>query len=104
MATYAELRDVFSDATYRNKIQAAIVDAAQGVLLEADGTANHANRLKYAFHVLANAQSEAEKLAAAILLKNKSFTVSQITGASDAAALTEINAFYNEFADHFVSP
>lgn len=101
MASYAELRDLFKDSTYRNKIEAAVVDQANIVLLEADGTTDHAARVKLAFLVLESPQTWAERFALAILMKNKAFTTGQITGATDASALTEVQAFWNEFADRY---
>lgn len=98
MATYAELRAIFSDATYRNKIETAIVDQATVVLQEADGTANHASRLSLAFKVIEDTQTFAERFAKAILLKNKAFTTGQITGATDASALAEVASLWDEFA------
>ena len=101
MATYAELRGIFHDDVYRKKIQAALVDQATAVLQEDDGTANHAARLNFAFKVLEDPETPAAAMARAILLKNKAATLAQIVGATDAAALTEVGVFYNEFASFY---
>ena len=101
MATYAELRGVFGDDNYQKKIEAAAVDQAVVVLLENDGTANHAARIAYAFKVLEDPILQGGRIARAVLLKNKAATVGQITGATDAAALTEVAAIWDEFAAHY---
>lgn len=89
------------DATYRNKIEAALVDQANVVLREDTGTANHAQRAKLAFLVLEQRERFAVMFAQAILLKNKAATVQQIVEASDAAALTEVQVFWDKFALQF---
>lgn len=101
MATYAELRGIFGDDPYRKKVQAALVDQATIVLLEDDGTANHANRLAFAFLVMKDPERPAEAMSRAVLLKNKSATLNQLTTATDAAVLTEVAALYNEFAHSY---
>lgn len=101
MATYAELRGIFGEDVYQKKIEAALVDAAQAALLEADTTTLHAQRLKLAFKVIEDPVTWGRRFAAAILFKNKSATLSAIQGASDSAALTEVNAFYDEFSLHY---
>ena len=99
MATYAEMREVFaSDSAYRTKVEAAIVDQASIVILEADGTANHAQRIKLAFKVVEDVKTWSERFAKVILTKNKAFTIAQITAATDSAVLTEVAAFWDEFA------
>lgn len=103
MATYAELRGIFHDDVYRKKIQAALVDQATVVIQEDDGIANHAARLAFAFQVLEDPEKPAAAMARAILLKNKGATLNQITGATDAAALTEVGVFCNEFAGHYAT-
>ena len=101
MATYAEMRGIFGDDNYQKKIEAACVDQAVVVLLESDGTAEHATRLKLAFRVLENPVLFGGRFARAVLLKNKAATISQIVNASDSAALTEVAALWNEFATEY---
>lgn len=101
MATYSELRTAFDDTTFRNRIATGLTDVAYQVLAESDGTANHANRLAYAFRVLENTQQEADRFAKALLVKSKAATIAQILGATDTAIETEIKAVWNEFADHY---
>lgn len=98
MATYAELRGLFGEDTYQKKIEAAAVDAAYLVMAESDGAAEHATRIKFAFRIIEEPVVYGRRLALTILLKNKAATVAQITGANDAAALTEVQTVFNEFA------
>lgn len=101
MATYAELRGLIGDDTYQKKIEAACVDAAYLVMAESDATAEHATRIKLAFRIIEEPVKFGAYFARVILLKNKEATVAQITGASDAVALTEVQAVYNEFAAQY---
>lgn len=101
MATYAELRGLIGDDVYQKKIEAACVDAAYLVLAEDDGTANHATRIKLAFRIIEDPIKVGAYFARVILLKNKAATVGQITGASDATALSEVQSVYNEFAAQY---
>lgn len=103
MATYTELRTAFGDTDFRNRIEVGMTDAAYQVIAEDDATPNHANRLKHAFRVLENTAVEAERMAKAILTKNKAFTIQQIIGATDASIETQIEALWNEFADHYAT-
>lgn len=103
MASNEELRTAFADATFRNRVEVAAVDAAYLVIAEADGTANHANRLAYAFRVVDQSERESERLLKVMLVKNKAATLANILAATDAALLTEAQALWNEFADHFAA-
>ena len=48
MATYAELRQLFSDGDLKNRIEVAVVVAAEAIRIEDFGTTNHANRVLWA--------------------------------------------------------
>lgn len=52
MATYLERYNLLSSATMRARLLIAVVDAAIAITNEADGTANHANRLLWANQAL----------------------------------------------------
>jgi len=101
MASYAELEGLIGDENYRKKILAACVDQAYQVLAEDDGTANHAERLTLAFKIIEEPVRFSQLFARTILVKNKAATAGQITAASDATALTEVQAVYPEFAAHY---
>lgn len=101
MATYAELEGKIGDEPYRKLIMAACVDAAYLILAESDATTDHAKRVKMAFLIIEDPVRYSAYFARVILVKNKSATIGQITSASDATALTEVQAVYPEFAEKY---
>lgn len=98
MATYAELYDLRSDSALRNRVLVACAIAAEAIRIEDSGAANHAARLTWSKAVFADPNREAERMLWAVLAANKSATVAQITGASDATIQTAVNAAVNLFA------
>lgn len=101
MATYAELLTAYADAPLRDKIRVACVVAAETIRTELASVANHTERLKWALRVFADPAAEADRMAWAVLAQNRSATLAQITGASDASVQTAVDAAVNVFA---VSP
>jgi hypothetical protein len=99
MATYAELRSLFNHDATRNLIEVAIIVAAEKIRTEDAGTANHANRLLWAKAAFANPTGTAQQMLMALLATNRALTVPQITGATDAAIQTAVDAAINVFAD-----
>ncbi|MEE8207351.1 MAG: hypothetical protein V3T88_00125 [Nitrosomonadaceae bacterium] len=95
MATYTELRDLFNDGDLTNKVAVALIIAVNDLLL---GTPDAADRL-YAARVFANPQSEARAVLMAVLAGNSSATVVQITGATDAAIQTKVDAVVPQLVD-----
>ena len=98
MATYPELFGLCSNSALRNRVMVGCVIAAEAVRMEAENVANHANRLVWAKAVFANPAPEADRMLWAVLAQNNQLTVAQITGASDAALQTAVNAAVNVFA------
>lgn len=98
MATYAELLTASENTTLTNKIRVAVIIAAESVRNEAGATTNHANRMIWAKAVFANPLQEAQRMLWAVLAQNQSFTLAQITGATDAATQTAVNAAIDVFA------
>jgi len=63
MATLLELYNLrYTSSGLKNRLTAAIADAAQDVLNEDAGTANHTQRVKWANASLANASGMAESM------------------------------------------
>jgi hypothetical protein len=63
MATLLELYNLrYTSAGLKNRLTAAIADAAQDVLNEDAATTNHAQRVKWATAALANAPGMAESM------------------------------------------
>lgn len=98
MATYAELYDLRNDSVLRNKITAATAIQADVIRAENGATVNHANRLIWAKRAFTNAGGVADELLWAVLAGNRTSTVAQIQGASDANILTAVAAVVDVFA------
>lgn len=102
-STYEELRGAFANATFRNRVEVAVVDAAWEVVNESDATPNHANRLLYAFHALDGSASATESMLKLLLAKNKAQDIGVILGATDSALLSQVQSVWDEFADNYVA-
>jgi len=99
MASYTELRGLFSTDDLRNKIEVACIVAAEAIRTEDVNTDNHANRVVWAKTTFSNPRTIAEKMLMALLAANKDADVATITGASDAAIQTKVDAAVDVFAD-----
>lgn len=88
MASYTELRDLFSNDALKNKLDIATIIAANNLL---SGTPTAAEQ-KWAAHVFANPRAESQKALMAVLATNNGLTVAQITGASDAAIQSGVDS------------
>ena len=99
MATYTQLRGLFTDSNLVGKIEVAVVIAAETVRTELPATANHTNRLIWAKKAFADPQTVAAQMMKAVLAANKAAEVAQILGASDTAIQTQVNAAIDIFAD-----
>lgn len=98
MATYAELANIYNQNTLRDKLVAAVSDVACTIYAEDGGTVNHANRLIWAKATLKDPIQTAHEITFAVLVANKTFTVAQIVGATDAALLAAVANVVNLFA------
>ena len=99
MATYTELRDLFSNSVLLNRIQVGCLIAAEAIRTEDGATENHANRLVWAKEVFTSPKVASEQMLMAVLAANSAATVEQITGSTDETLQTKINAAVNMFAD-----
>ena len=99
MASYLELRSLFGNGELRNKLDVAIVIAAEAIRNEDVGTTNHANRLTWAKAAFNNPRSKADEMLMALLAANKDLTVAQIEEATDSAIQTRVDAAVDVFAD-----
>jgi len=99
MATYDELLPLLSNSELRNRVKVACVIAADTVRGEDAGTANHANRLIWAKRTFTNPAAASREMLTALIAGNKDASVANITGASDAAIQTKVDAAVDVFAD-----
>ena len=88
MATYVELRNLFSDDTLENRVTTATVIAAQALL---DGTPT-ANDRAWALSVLEDPDGWGIKIFKSVLAANKNASVATIQGASDATIQSAVDA------------
>ena len=98
MATYNEIYRLHNESELINKVTVACIVAAETIMGEVDTTPNHENRLTWAASVFGNPKNEAERMYWAILAANVDLTVIQITGATDSAIQTQVNAHVDLFA------
>lgn len=96
MATYAELRGLFTDSDIKNKVATAIIIAAEGILNEASP---EAKRKTWAAKAFASPQIESNRIMMAVIAANKTASVAAIQGASDSAFQTNVDAAINLFID-----
>ncbi len=88
MATFVELYDLISNDELRNKVRVATRNSAQDLL---DGTPTAAE-IDWAAEVFSNPRSESQKAFESVLAVNRTATVANILGASDAAIQTNVDA------------
>ena len=99
MATYAELLTIAAtDDEFKQQIKVACIVACDVIRAEAEGTANHTNRLKWARATLDTPDRAAGQMVLAVLAQNRAATVAQITGADDATVQTAVNSAVNLLA------
>ncbi len=87
MATYTKIRDLFSDDTLRNRVEVAVIVAADGLLA---GTPT-ADEQKWATAVFDSPRREGKKAYMAVLAANSGATVAQIQSATDAAIQANVD-------------
>ena len=88
MATYTELDTLAEDATLLGRIGIALMIAAQGLV---DGTPEPQEK-RWAHRTLSNADVDARRVLRYLLAANKDATVAAITGVTDAAIQTQVDA------------
>lgn len=88
MASYLELRGLVNDADLVNKIDIAIVIAANNLL---SGTPTAAQQ-KWAAKVFNDPRSESQKALMAVLAKNNAASIAAIQAATDAAIQTQVDS------------
>jgi hypothetical protein len=99
MATLAELWTLMESAPLKEKVSSACLIAAEAIRVEDSGTANHANRIKWAKAVLKDHVQAGDDMLKAVLAANSAAALATITAASDATIQSAVNAAVNIFAD-----
>lgn len=99
MAAYTALvAAAQSSDTLRQQIKMGIAMTAFTITNELVSVTNHANRLVWAKAALGDPDSMMERIVWYVLAANAAATIPQITGATDAAVQTNVDAAVNLFA------
>lgn len=98
MATFAELVTASSNATLTEKIRIATLIAADLVLQEAPSVADHQARVRWAQKIFADPESATVKMIWPVLIKNRTATLAQLTGATDEVVQAAVNASVSSVA------
>ncbi len=98
MATYKELFTLRGNVDLTQRIAVALTIAADGIRTEASSINGHALRITWAEKMLNGIDGEARKALRFLLAANKSATVAQITGTTDTAIQTNVDAVVNILA------
>ena len=98
MATYQELLSAAQNDVLRHKVRVGCLIAANTVMGEDVATLNHSGRMAWARLVYENPATAGEKMLWAVIAQNSGAPLAAITGASDAAVQTNVNAAINLFA------
>ena len=85
MATYTEVRNLFNDSALANRVEVAVIIAANGL---ADNASNNA----WDGAAYANPTTEARKALMSVLATNNALTVEAIQGATDVALQAAVDA------------
>lgn len=99
MATLTELATLINEPAITDKIKSAVIKAAVAVKFEDEGTANHANRLKWAKQALSDPNGVATKCTRYVIAALASSALAEITGADDTTIQNNVNASVDVFAD-----
>ena len=96
MATYAELRGLFNHSGLLNSVTIATVKAAQDVISTGSPTAKDR---AWALKVFKETKSQSQIVLMYVLAANSALTLTQITGASDAAIQAKVDDVRSSLID-----
>jgi hypothetical protein len=95
MATYNEIRDLFSNDEFKNRVTTACVVSAYNLIM---GTPT-ANDNKFADSVFANADAMGRKVTMAVLAANKAATTAQVLSATDETIQAQVDLIIPSLVD-----
>jgi len=98
MASYIELRRLFSDDVLMNRIEVACIVAAEMIRNEGSEVVNHANRLLWARTAFTNPGTIRNGMLKALLAANKDQDMEVIQGVLDPTLQVLVNAAVDIFA------
>lgn len=100
MATYEELRSLFSDDSLKNRMDVAVTVAAQTLL---DSGSTTSQQRAWAAFVINDPRLEGEKAFRYILAKNKDLSLTQIQNASDNSLQNQVDSVVDQLVLAFNS-
>lgn len=95
MALYTEIRDLFSNDEFKNRVTTACVVSAYALII---GTPT-ANDNKFADSVFSNPDAMGRKVTMAVLAANNTATTAQILGATDSTIQTQVDLVIPSMVD-----
>lgn len=98
MATYQDLLTAAQNDGLKQKVRVGCMIAANSIMTENPATTNHAARMAWARSVYENPEVIGKRMLWAVIAQNNAVALSAITGASDAAVQTAVNAAVDMFA------
>ena len=105
MATYLELRSLLrGQSELIQKVEAAVIIAADDVLKEPSITPNHANRLLWAKRAFTSFTQVAQEMLPAMIAANKRAAIDAIRNASDSQVQASVDAAVDTFATDPIAP
>lgn len=97
--TYDEILTAFADTSLRNRTKVALVVAAEKIRTEDPRTTpRSAQRLQWAKLAFQEPDALVSAVLWGVLAQNRSITLAQVTGASDASIQTAVDAAVTSFA------
>ncbi len=100
MATYLELRSLLRGQTdLTQKVEAAVIIAADAITNEAGSTPNHTNRLIWAKRAFSSFSQVAQEMLPALITANKTATLTSIRNSTDTQIQSGVDNAIDTFAD-----
>ena len=101
MASYTDLRSLWSNDILRNRIELAQTVVANEILVQTTGLpANHTARVKWAVLVMTSPASWADIMLRLLIARNNTLTTAQLTAVDDADLATAIRVAVDSFANN----
>ena len=101
MATYTDLRSLWSDDVLRNRIELAQTVVSNEILVQTDALpANHTARVKWAVLVMTSPASWADIMLRLLIARNNTLTIQQLKDVADADLATAIRGAVDSFANN----
>lgn len=98
MASYSEIYELRQEVGFAHRIESAIADVANDIMLEDSGVPNHDNRLFWAASAMKFPGEQLGGVLSGVLIANQNSSKAEILGAPDAALKSAVAALVDLFA------